>query len=169
MRKTFIFDFDDTLANFSMYNTLVIKQPVKILPHIGGLLPGVKEVLDLLSSRGDRLMMLTMNVVLDDDQKWRKLDRLGIRRWFREKDVHFVRHKTAASMIKVVGRVDKRNCYMVGNSLDHDVKPALEAGINAVFIERPLLKRLVPRRRPVSDRLFVLDRIDEIMDIYPRL
>lgn len=169
MRKTFIFDFDDTLANFSMYNTMVIKQPVKVFPHISGLLPGVEEVLDHLKARGDRICMLTMNVVLDHDQKWRKLDRLGIRRWFREKDVHFVRHKTPEKMLELCGRTKRNHCYMVGNSLNHDILPALEAGIGAIFIERPMIKRIIPRRKPASDRLYVLNRIDELLDLYPGL
>lgn len=152
-----------------MYNTLVLKQPLSVLPHYSGLLPGAEDVLDFLSSRHDRLLMLTMNIVLDDSQKWRKLDRLGIRRWFREKDVYFVRNKTPEVIDRICGNANRRRCYMVGNSLGHDMIPALEAGINAIFIERPLAKRLIPRRKPRSDRLITLHRIDQIMDIYPEL
>lgn len=169
MRKTFIFDFDDTLANFTVYNTMVIKQPVKVLPHIGGKIKGAEEVLDMLSEKGDRLFLLTMNIVLNEEQKWRKLERVGMRRWFDESNSFFVRRKTPEKIREICRGSRLSHCYMVGNSLGNDVIPSLEAGINAIYIPRPLWKRLMPRSEPSSDRLRVLRDIREIKRIYPDL
>jgi FMN phosphatase YigB (HAD superfamily) len=169
MDKLFIFDFDDTLANFSMYNTWVLKQPIKLFPHIGKTLPGAVEVLDFLRSKRDRVEMLSMNIVLDDDLKWRKLERVGMRRWFNENNSHFVRHKTPEKILEICSKRKRSKCFMVGNSFDHDVLPALEAGINAIYIPRPWFTAWVPRRLPRNERLWKLKKISQIMDIYNEL
>jgi FMN phosphatase YigB (HAD superfamily) len=166
MDRLFIFDFDDTLANFSMYNTMVLKQPVRILPHFGGPIKGAVEVLEFLEGRRDRLAMLSMNVVLNDELKWRKLGRLGMDRWFNSKNAFFVRHKTPEIIRRICGRRRKDSCYMVGNSLAHDVRPALEAGINAIFIPRPLATRWLPRRLPRSDRFHRFSSLEDIIRHY---
>ncbi|MFW3146071.1 MAG: hypothetical protein ACMUIE_04590 [Thermoplasmatota archaeon] len=169
MRKTFIFDFDDTLANFTVYNTIVLKQPVKVLPHIGGTIKGAEEILEMLSRKGDRLFMLSMNIVLNEEQKWKKLERVGMRRWFNERNSFFVRKKTPHKIREICRGSNPSHCYMVGNSLTNDVIPSLEAGINVIYIPRPVWKRLIPRSKPTSDRIFALKDIREIREIYPEL
>lgn len=166
MDKLFIFDFDDTLANYSMYNTWVLKQPIKIFPHFGKPLPGAVEVLDFLRSKNDRIEMLTMNIVLDHDLKWKKLERLGMRRWFNDDNSHFVRHKTSEKILEICGNHPIKKCYMVGNSFDHDVIPSLEAGINAIYIPRPWFTAWVPRKIPKTDRFRKLSNISQIIEIY---
>ncbi len=169
MDRLFIFDFDDTLANYSMYNTFVLKQPVKVLPHIGGPIKGAVEVLEYLDRRHDKLAMLSMNVVLNDELKWRKLKRLGMDRWFDTRNAFFVRHKTPEIIRRICGRKRKEKCYMVGNSLAHDVRPALEAGINAIYIPRPLATRWLPRKLPRSERFHELSSIEDIIKSYDEI
>jgi FMN phosphatase YigB (HAD superfamily) len=169
MDRLFIFDFDDTLANYSMYNTLVLKQPIKLLPHVGRPLPGAVEVLEFLEKKRDKLAMLSMNIVLDDELKWRKLRRLGMERWFNRENAFFVRHKTPEILERICGRRRKDRCYMVGNSLAHDVKPALEAGIHAIYIPRPLATRWLPRRLPNSDMFHRLSSIQDIIRFYDEI
>lgn len=169
MDRLFIFDFDDTLANYSMYNTLVLKQPVRILPHIGGPIAGAHEVLDFLKMKRDSLAMLSMNVVLNDRLKWIKLKRLGMDRWFDGSNAFFVRNKTPDIISNICGRRRKDRCYMVGNSLTHDVRPALEAGIHAIYIPRPLATRWIPRRLPVSERFHLFRSLNDIIRSYNEL
>ena len=169
MNRLFIFDFDDTLANYSMYNTWVLKQPIKVFPHIGRTIKGVEEVLDFLTSRGDALAMLTMNIVLDHDLKWKKLRRVGMERWFHEGNAHFVRRKTPEKLLQICGRRRKDRCFMVGNSFNHDVVPSLEAGIHAIHIPRPWFTSWIPRKDPESDRYHRFSSIFEIIDLYPEL
>jgi FMN phosphatase YigB (HAD superfamily) len=169
MERLFLFDFDDTLANHSIYNSWVLKQPIRILPPVGGTILGVPEVLDMILSRGDALMMVTMNVILDDGIKWKKLERVGMRRWFHEGNVFMVREKTPALFRDLTTGRDPSRCFMVGNSLRHDIRPALAAGIKAVYIPRPLIKRLLPSRTPRSKDLTVLKDIRQLIHIYDRL
>jgi putative hydrolase of the HAD superfamily len=169
MDRLFLFDFDDTLANFSIYNSWVLKQPFPLFPPIGGTIKGAPEVLDFLKGKGDGLVMVTMNMVLDKGIKWKKLERVGMRRWFDEDNVHMVREKTPDLYRKLTAGRDPSRCYMVGNSLRHDIVPALRSGIKAIYIPRPMVKRLLPVRLPRSRDLTVLNDIRQIMGLYDRL
>jgi putative hydrolase of the HAD superfamily len=169
MRRFFIFDFDDTIANFPLYNSLRFRVPLDILPPMGGLIPGASDVLDMILKRKDRLHMLTMNIMMDEGSKWKKMNSLGISRWFDESNVTMVRRKTPEMMLSITKGFPRDRCYMVGNSLTHDVEPAIEAGIGAIYIPRPRMKRLIPRSLPDSDRLLILKDIRDMIDIYDRL
>jgi FMN phosphatase YigB (HAD superfamily) len=168
MRRTFLFDFDDTLAGFAVYNTWVYISPIKIFPPVGGLLPGAEEVLDFLLSRGDDLKMVTLNIVLDEEKKWKKLERLGLRKYFNEDNVWMVREKTPDLFREICRGKNPNYCTMVGNSVINDIRPALDAGIKAIFIPRPIFKRVLPIG--VDDpNCLVLRRIDQIIDRYDEL
>lgn len=130
---------------------------------------GAEELLDRIKARRDRLQMLTMNVIMDHETKWRKMDHVGISRWFDETSVHMVRHKSPEKMLELCGGIRKDRCYMVGNSYNHDIVPALEAGINAVYIPRPRYKRLLPQNFPDDDHLIVLRNIRELLEMYDDL
>lgn len=169
MRKLFIFDFDDTLANYSAYNTWTYKSPVPIFPRLGGTIKDAKKVLDFVNSRGDEIKMVTMNIVLSEEQKWRKLERVGMRRWFHEENVWMVKRKTPELFMEVCGGKDPRSCYMVGNSYTNDIKPSLKAGINALYIPRPRIKRILRVPDIDNPRMRVLGSIGEIIDIYESL
>jgi phosphoglycolate phosphatase-like HAD superfamily hydrolase len=167
MRRLFIFDYDDTLANFTLYNSLVFRTKQRIIPPIGGLIDGAGEVLKFLHGKGDRLHILTMNIIMDHDSKWRKMDHVGITRWFRKEDIDMVRNKTPEKMLSICGRLPPERCYMVGNSYRHDIEPALGAGINPIYIPRPKYKRIFPGK--VDGRVRVLKDIREIIDLYDEL
>lgn len=169
MRRCFIFDYDDTLANYPMYNSLAYKLPIKVLPPVGGLIKGAAEVLDEVTRRRDRLLMLTMNIIMDHDTKWAKMNSVGINKWFVEKDVHMVRHKTPEKMLELTKGFRKERSYMVGNSLHHDILPALEAGIKAVYIPRPRWKKVLPEKIPDDDNLIILKDIRELIRIYDEI
>ena len=169
MRRCFIFDYDDTLANYPMYNSMAYKLPLKVLPPIGGLIKGADQVLDEVKRRRDKLLMLTMNIIMDHDTKWAKMNSVGIPRWFDERSVHMVRKKTPEKMLELTKGFSRDRSYMVGNSLHHDILPALDAGIRAIYIPRPRWKRLLPRNFPGDDNLIVLKDIREILDIYDEL
>ncbi|MDG6224671.1 MAG: hypothetical protein QCI82_04070 [Candidatus Thermoplasmatota archaeon] len=167
--RTFIFDFDDTLAGYSLFNTWAIHLDIPLIKPIGGLLPGAERVLDHLSSKGDRLYMLTLNIVLDERRKWKKLDRLGMRRWFHEGNTIMVRKKTPEIFLSICGDTDLSECYMVGNSFRNDIAPALEASIKAIYIPRPFFKRPLSWRHPMSKGLIKLSKIEQIISEYDRI
>lgn len=105
----------------------------QIRSHPLQLLDGVKETLDYLSARHD-LALLTKG---DFEEQKLKVERSEIEGYFRE--VVIVQEKDVATYHRVVGelQVDPQRTWMIGNSPRSDINPALEAGLNAVYIPHP--------------------------------
>ncbi|MGC9157987.1 MAG: HAD family hydrolase [Terracidiphilus sp.] len=97
------------------------------------LLPGVGETLAALSSR-HHLILMTKG---DPAEQADKLGRSGLAGHFSAVEV--VPEKDAAAYRDVLLRhqLDRRACWMIGNSPRSDINPALAAGLNAVFLARP--------------------------------
>jgi phosphoglycolate phosphatase-like HAD superfamily hydrolase len=91
---------------------------------------GVPETLEYLSSR-DELTLFTKGH--PDEQKL-KLDRSGLGPHFAHTAI--VKEKDCAAYTKLVveRNLDPRRAWMIGNSPKSDINPALECGLNAVFV-----------------------------------
>ncbi len=105
----------------------------QIRSHPLQLLDKVKETIDYLSARHD-LVLLTKG---DVEKQKLKVERSGIAEYFRQ--VVIVPEKDVATYHCVVGelQVDPQRTWMVGNSPRSDINPALDAGLNAVYIPHP--------------------------------
>ncbi len=97
------------------------------------LLAGVRETLDYLSPRHD-LFLLTKG---DSEEQKLKVERSGIEEYF--KQVVIVPEKDVATYHRVVNelQIDPQRAWMIGNSPRSDINPALDAGLNAVYIPHP--------------------------------
>ena len=122
-------------------------------------IPGVTETLEYLARRHD----LTLFTKGHAEEQKLKLDRSGLAGFFNHTAI--VKEKDAAAYRHLV---DERNLnpartWMIGNSPKSDINPALEAGLNAVFV--PHAHTWVLERqdiRPGKGRLLVLDDINEL-------
>jgi putative hydrolase of the HAD superfamily len=94
------------------------------------LLPGVAETLADLSTR-HRLILMTKG---DHAEQADKFSRSGLQPYFSA--VEIVAEKDAQTYADVMTRqrVPLRSGWMIGNSPKSDINPALEAGLNAVFL-----------------------------------
>jgi putative hydrolase of the HAD superfamily len=94
------------------------------------ILDGVPETLAFLARR-HRLILFTKGEPVEQGAK---IERSGLVSYFEA--VEIAPEKDAANYERVVNRhkVVKQNAWMVGNSPKSDVNPALEAGLNVVFI-----------------------------------
>jgi putative hydrolase of the HAD superfamily len=67
--------------------------------------------------------------------------------------------------------LDRARTWMIGNSPRSDINPALEAGINAVFIPHPYTWRLeeadVPEAAPQGRQLLRLAAFSQLVDVFP--
>jgi putative hydrolase of the HAD superfamily len=99
-------------------------------PHV---LDGVPETLSYLSGR-HRLILLSKG---EAAAQVAKVERSGLARYFEA--VEIVPEKNLATYERVVEqfKVVKSNGWMVGNSPRSDINPALQAGLNAVFVPHP--------------------------------
>lgn len=95
------------------------------------LFPDVPETLEALRRRGHRLFVLTRGI--PSEQK-HKLDLSGLRPLF--EDVRVVQSKDAAAFAAICAAhgLDAPRTWMIGNSLRSDIRPALEAGLRAIWI-----------------------------------
>jgi putative hydrolase of the HAD superfamily len=98
------------------------------------LFPGARDAVEHLAARYP-LMLITKGDLLHQTSK---LDRSGLRPYFRFVEV--VSHKTAEVYTTLLARhgIDPRRVLMVGNSLRSDVLPAIEVGARAVYVPAAL-------------------------------
>jgi len=102
----------------------------RIMHHHIELIEGVRETLEYLCTRHD-LVLFTKGHV--EEQKL-KIDRAGVAVYFGHTAI--VKEKDAAAYRNLVEDrgFDIRKTWMIGNSPKSDINPAIEAGLNAVFV-----------------------------------
>jgi putative hydrolase of the HAD superfamily len=125
-----------------------------LLNHPIELLPGVEETLPYLAAR-HALILFTKG---HPEEQRRKVERSGLGRYFRRTTV--VREKDAPTYRGLIENMawEPSQVWMVGNSPRSDINPALEVGLNAVYIPHPRTWSL--EQEPIRDgrgRLLVLD------------
>jgi putative hydrolase of the HAD superfamily len=135
----------------------------QILHHPIELMPGVDETLEYLASRHS----LTLFTKGDPEEQKLKIDRSGLAIYFGHTAI--VKEKNAASYAALIRerRLEPAHSWMIGNSPKSDINPALEAGLNAVFVphERTwTLERAELREGP--GRLLKIARFDELKEYF---
>ncbi|NWF84522.1 MAG: HAD hydrolase-like protein [Bryobacteraceae bacterium] len=101
----------------------ILEQPVEIIA-------GVPETLEYLASRHD----LTLFTKGHPEEQKLKIDRSGLGIYFGHTAI--VKEKDAQAYAKLAAErgLDPAKTWMIGNSPKSDINPALEAGLNAVFV-----------------------------------
>ena len=91
---------------------------------------GVEETLRYLAGRHD----LTLFTKGHPEEQRLKIDRSGLGQFFQHTAI--VKEKDAEAYRRLVaGRgMDPARTWMIGNSPKSDVNPAIEAGLNAIFV-----------------------------------
>ena len=130
----------------------ILEQPIELLP-------GVEKTLRYLAPRHDLLLFTKGH---PEEQKL-KIDRSGLGPCFlrtaivKEKDLAAYR-----GLLEQCG-LDPARTWMIGNSPRSDINPALQLGLNAVYIPHPLTWSL--ETEPIPDapgRLLVLRSFSEL-------
>ncbi len=124
-------------------------------------LDGVLETLDYLSGR-HRLILFTKGEAAEQAAK---VERSGLQIHFDA--IEIVPEKNAEVYRELVNRhhVVKSRGWMVGNSPRSDINPALEAGLNAVFIPHPATWALEHEEvRSGAGRLLILTNFSALRD-----
>jgi putative hydrolase of the HAD superfamily len=133
----------------------------RILEYPMEVIDGVEETLAYLAARHD----LTLFTKGHPDEQRLKVDRSGLGRYFNHTAI--VKEKDAAAYRKLVKEraMDPALVWMIGNSPKSDVNPALEAGLNAVFIPHAHTWVLEKEEiRAVEGRLLVLERFAQLRE-----
>jgi putative hydrolase of the HAD superfamily len=124
---------------------------------------GVPETLEYLASRHD----LTLFTKGHPEEQKLKIDRSGLGVFFAHTAI--VKEKDAAAYRRLVAEREMQPdaAWMVGNSPKSDVNPALEAGLNAVFVPHPYTWVLEKQEIvPGNGRLLVLERFADLRQYF---
>jgi putative hydrolase of the HAD superfamily len=130
----------------------ILESPMEVIP-------GVPETLEYLAPRHD----LTLFTKGHPEEQRLKIDRSGLGRFFGHAAI--VKEKDAEAYRNLVRQrgMDPEAAWMIGNSPKSDINPALEAGLNAVFV--PHAHTWVLERqdlRPGKGRLRVVESFAEL-------
>lgn len=135
-----------------------------------GFVPDGEAVLNFLSKRHP-LVLVTKG---DEWIQQKKIDALNLTLWFR--DIYIVPQKTSETYRTILSCLnDKKesliapsSVVMVGNSASMDIHPALDAGMNGVFIPCPASKEdNIDHLALPEDGLLRMETFREIKEILP--
>jgi putative hydrolase of the HAD superfamily len=130
----------------------ILEQPIELRP-------GVEETLDYLVTRHD----LTLCTKGQQEEQKLKIDRSGLAVYFGHTEI--VREKDATSYRQLMEarQLTPASTWMIGNSPKSDINPALEVGLNAVYIPHPRTWILEKAEiRESNGRLLRLERFSEL-------
>jgi putative hydrolase of the HAD superfamily len=123
------------------------------------LIPEVAETINYLAGRHD-LMLVTKG---HPEEQRLKIERSGLESLF---TATAVVHEKAVDTYRAIAKerqLDPTRTWMIGNSPRSDINPALQAGLNAVFIPNQHTWRLEKEEVATTDgRLLILQRFGEL-------
>jgi putative hydrolase of the HAD superfamily len=120
---------------------------------------GVPETLEYLHTRHD----LTLFTKGNPEEQKLKIDRSGLGRFFRHTAIVKEKDTVAYRSIVRERQLDPARTWMVGNSPKSDINPAMEAGLNAVFIPHAHTWVLEKQEiRPGAGQLLTVERFPEL-------
>jgi putative hydrolase of the HAD superfamily len=143
---------DGDLATVMSFAERILECPMEVIG-------GVPETLEYLSSRHE----LTLFTKGNRDEQKLKLDRSGLAVYFAHTAI--VKEKDCAAYSKLVTDrdLDPERSWMIGNSPKSDINPALECGLNAVFV--PHARTWTLEREEIRDGAGKLIVIDQFADL----
>lgn len=114
---------EDDLRRVMGFAERILESPMELIE-------GVPETLALLAERHE----LTLFTKGHPDEQQLKIDRSGLGKYFAHRAI--VKEKDEAAYRALVAErgMDAERTWMIGNSPKSDVNPALQAGLNAVFV-----------------------------------
>lgn len=133
----------------------------QLLRHPMHVLEGVEETLYYLHAR-HHLVMLTKGELEEQNIK---IEASGLKQFFQE--VIVVKEKDCSTYADIIHRhgVDASIGWMIGNSPRSDINPALEVGLNAVYIPHNATWHVERQEiRYGSGRLMTLEKFPDLQD-----
>jgi putative hydrolase of the HAD superfamily len=136
-----------------------------IAEHPMKLIEGVESALQDLQARHRLILMTKGNIT----EQFGKVERSGLRQYFSA--VEIVAEKDSPTYSRVVEKYGlvREQTWMVGNSPKSDINPALEAGLNAVFIPHSdtwALEHEALLRPDEAARLMELSRFADLRGVF---
>ncbi len=136
----------------------ILHQPIEMLP-------GVEETLDYLRRRSHTLVLFTKGHV---EEQRHKIDRSPVRRYFREFEIASEKDVQAYQELSLRHGFACDSTWMIGNSPKSDINPALEAGLNAIYVPHARTWSLerTDLRAPGPGRLEIVTEFRDLQSIF---
>ena len=135
----------------------ILEQPLQLFA-------GVEETLAYLSDRHEMTLFTKGNA----EEQRLKIERSGLGRYFAHAAI--VKEKDVESFRQLVGArsIAPELAWMIGNSPKSDINPALDAGLNAVFIPHSTTWTLERQelRDPGPGCLVILERFADLKNVF---
>jgi putative hydrolase of the HAD superfamily len=145
---------DTDIATVMGFAERILERPMEVIE-------GVPETLEYLSLRHD----LTLFTKGHPEEQKLKVDRSRLGVFFRHTEIVREKDRAAYKRLAEERAMDPELAWMIGNSPKSDVNPALEAGLNAVYVPHPrtwgLEKEEIRRGR---GRLLVVEKFTDLRD-----
>lgn len=146
--------YDEDLNRIMSFTEQILHHPIEVIP-------GVEETLEYLSVRHD----LTLFTKGNPEEQKLKLDRSGLAVYFGHTAIVKEKDTSSYSALIQKRRFDSQRTWMIGNSPKSDINPALEVGINAVFVPHDHTWRLEHEEvREGNGRLLRLKKFSELRE-----
>lgn len=143
---------EEDLRTVMSFAERILEQPVEVIE-------GVPETLEYLALRHD----LTLFTKGHPEEQKLKIDRSGLGIYFGHTAIVKEKDNAAYRRLAAERGMDTARAWMVGNSPKSDINPALEAGLNAVYV--PHERTWVLERqeiRPGRGRLITVERFADL-------
>lgn len=155
--RTIITDFvekpsEGTLSALELIRYRLFNHPVTLFP---GVLPTLESLVDM----GHRLILYTMGDKAHQEDKY---ERSGLSHLF--EDCVVVPRKTPESLERLLDSmgVSPGEVCVVGNSPRSDIAPALQCGVNAIYVKRRMTWSAEHQDIPVTRLLATVSGISDI-------
>jgi putative hydrolase of the HAD superfamily len=143
---------DNDLRTVCRFAERILECPMEVIE-------GVPETLEYLASRHD----LTLFTKGHPEEQKLKIDRSGLGVWFAHTAIVMEKHAQAYRELVETRGMDPACTWMIGNSPKSDINPALEAGLQAVFVPHQHTWTLEKQKlRSGPGQLLMLDRFSDL-------
>jgi putative hydrolase of the HAD superfamily len=143
---------DGDLATVMSFAERILECPMEVIE-------GVPETLEYLSSRHE----LTLFTKGHPDEQKLKLDRSGLGVYFAHTAIVKEKDRAAYGRLVTERGLDPQSAWMIGNSPKSDINPALECGLNAVFV--PHARTWTLEREEIRHGVGKLIVVDQFADL----
>jgi putative hydrolase of the HAD superfamily len=143
---------EDDLRTVMSFAERILECPMEVIP-------GVPETLEYLASRHD----LTLFTKGHPEEQKLKIDRSGLAGFFAHASIVKEKDTRAYRTLVAERTMELGSTWMIGNSPKSDINPALEAGLNAVFVPHQHTWMLEKQEIvPGNGRLIVLEGFGQL-------
>jgi putative hydrolase of the HAD superfamily len=145
---------EDDLRTVMSFAERILERPMEVIA-------GVPATLEYLAARHE----LTLFTKGHAEEQKLKIDRSGLGIYFTHTVI--VREKDAAAYGRLAENrgMDPERTWMIGNSPKSDINPALQAGLNAVFVPHSRTWNLeLQEIRPGKGKLLVVERFSDLRE-----